>query len=253
MTAADAWGQRSHRVRCEWGPVGGAAIATGADVAVVIDVLSFTTTVTVALDLGVAVLPYRWRDATAAAFAADHDATLAVGRSEARGDGISLSPRSLHRAAARDELPARLVLPSPNGATIAHGLAGAGVTVVAASLRNAAAVARWLHAQGPDTVVAVVPAGERWPDESLHPAVEDLWGAGAVIAALGGSCLSPEAEAAVAAYRTVEGWVSEALTTSASGRELTTNGYPDDVRAAGEIDASSVVPVLRDGVFSPGR
>ena len=238
-------------MRCEWGPVGGAAVARGADVAVVVDVLSFTTTVTVALDLGVAVLPYRWRDDSAAVFATERDAALAVGRSVAGDDGISLSPRSLHRAAARGDLPERLVLPSPNGATIAYGLAAAGVTVVAASLRNATAVARWLQAQGPDTVVAVVAAGERWPDDTLRPAVEDLWGAGALLAALGGAGFSPEAEAAVAAYRTVEGWVSDALTTCASGRELQANGYPSDVRIAAEVGASAVVPVLRDGVFSP--
>ena len=245
----DAWGQQAYRVRCEWGPGGGAAIARGADVAVVVDVLSFTTTVSVALDLGVAVLPYRWRDATAAAFAADHDATLAVGRSEAGEDGISLSPRTLRRAAATGRLPERLVLPSPNGATVAHALAGTGVTVVAASLRNAGAVGRRLRATGPDVVVAVVAAGERWPDGSLRPAVEDLWGAGAVLTALGGAGSSPEAEAAVAAHRVVEGWTSDALTASASGLELAAGGYADDVRVAGEVDASEVVPVLRAGTF----
>ena len=43
-----------------------------------------------------------------------------------------------------------------------------------------AAVARWLQARG--GTVAVVAAGERWPDGSLRPAAEDLWGAGAVLA-----------------------------------------------------------------------
>ena len=35
---------RRTRVRFDWGPTGAAAIAAGADVAVVVDVLSFTTT-----------------------------------------------------------------------------------------------------------------------------------------------------------------------------------------------------------------
>ena len=76
-------GQPSYAVRLEWGPTGAAAIAEGADVAVVVDVLSFTTTLSVALDRGMTVYPYRWRDDGAAAYAAERDAVLAVGRFEA--------------------------------------------------------------------------------------------------------------------------------------------------------------------------
>ncbi|HRD61661.1 MAG TPA: 2-phosphosulfolactate phosphatase, partial [Nocardioides sp.] len=52
--------QLDHRVRFDWGPTGAAAIAEGADVAVVVDVLSFTTTLCVAVERGMTVLPYRW-------------------------------------------------------------------------------------------------------------------------------------------------------------------------------------------------
>ena len=69
--------------------------------------------------------------------------------------------------------------------------------VVAASLRKASAVGRWLHDRGygTDRAVAVLPAGERWPDGSLRPALEDLLGAGAVLQALDASreACSPEA------------------------------------------------------------
>lgn len=44
-------------------------MAAGADVAVVVDVLSFTTTLSVAIDSGTVVLPYRWNDATVRAYA----------------------------------------------------------------------------------------------------------------------------------------------------------------------------------------
>src|SRR3954451_24828002 len=72
--------QLSYRVRHDWASTGATAIAANADVAVVVDVLSFTTTLSVATDVEVSVLPYRWHDDGAARFAAQHDAVLAVGR-----------------------------------------------------------------------------------------------------------------------------------------------------------------------------
>ena len=174
--------QTSYRVRFDWGPTGAQAIAEGADVAVVIDVMSFTTTLCVAVERGMTVLPFRWRDERAAAYAEERSATLAVGRLEARalpeGAGVSLSPAAMARVSGVD----RIVLPSPNGSSISFGLAESGATVVGACLRNRRAVADWIAARG--GTVAVVAAGERWPDGSLRPASEDLWGAGAVLALL---------------------------------------------------------------------
>ncbi|MHA3702570.1 hypothetical protein ACXR2U_10325, partial [Jatrophihabitans sp. YIM 134969] len=80
---ADAWSQGAYAVRLEWGPTGGAVVATGADTVVVVDVLSFTTTVSVAVGLGVEVLPSRWGDDQAARFAAAHAAAFGAGRSRA--------------------------------------------------------------------------------------------------------------------------------------------------------------------------
>jgi 2-phosphosulfolactate phosphatase len=47
-----ALGQAAYAIRLEWGPTGAAAIGADADIAVVVDVLSFTTTLTVAVDQG---------------------------------------------------------------------------------------------------------------------------------------------------------------------------------------------------------
>ncbi len=243
MTDIEAHRQSAYRVRVEWGPSGAAAIAHGADVAVVVDVLSFTTTLTVALERGITVYPFRWRHECAASYAGERGAILAVGRSQ---PGVSLSPASV-RAATGVE---RLVLPSPNGSSIAFGLAEAGVTVVGASLRNASAVARWVHARG--GAVAVVAAGERWPDGTLRPAVEDLWGAGAVIAGLvdlGVADLSPEARMAEQAFRAVEPRLADELRACASGRELVDLGFADDVEVAAEADRCAVVPLLVDDAF----
>ena len=253
-----AHGQAAYVVRFDWGPTGAAAIADGADVAVVVDVLSFTTTVTVAVDGGASVLPYPWRDG-AAEYAAERDATLAMGRREARAardagvrDTVSLSPADMAHAVA-DRGVGRVVLPSPNGSSICFALADTGIEVVAASLRNRTAVARWLTPfLGGERRVAVVAAGERWLDGSLRPAVEDLWGAGAVLDALPAEALdgaSPEARLAVAAFREVCADLPAELKESASGRELIDAGFADDVSLASELDVSHVVPVLRDGQF----
>jgi 2-phosphosulfolactate phosphatase len=248
-----AHGQSGHRVRFDWGPTGAGAVARGADIAVVVDVLSFTTTLTVAVERGITVLPFRWKDGRAAAYAAERDATLAVGRLEARklgGSAVSLSPADMTSVTG----VRRLVLPSPNGSTICFGLAEAGVQVVGACLRNRAAVARLVARQvaGAGTV-AVVAAGERWPDGSLRPCAEDLWGAGSVLAALvdlGVGDLSPEARVAEAAFRAVAGDLPAHLSACAGGLELTELGFASDVPVAAELDATEVVPVLgSDGAF----
>ncbi|WP_231496233.1 2-phosphosulfolactate phosphatase [Nocardioides sp. URHA0032] len=229
----------------EWGPTGAASIVEPGGIAVVVDVLSFTTTLSVAVERGMTVYPFRWKDERAVAYAEERDAVLATGRSVR--DGVSLSPASVRAA----EGVERLVLPSPNGSAIAFGLAGAGATVVGASLRNVSAVARWLA--GRDEPVAVVAAGERWPDDTLRPAVEDLWGAGAVIAGLvdlGRSGLTAEARVAERAYRAAA--FPDDLVACASGQELVGIGFAADVDVAAEVDATDVVPVLRGEAFVAG-
>lgn len=245
------------RVRFDWGPAGARESAAGATYVVVVDVLSFSTAVSVAVDAGVEVYPYPWADATAGAFARQRSATLAVGRRRAARDGgVSLSPVSLSRARGLT----RLVLPSPNGAAITLEAAERGRQVVAGCLRNRRVVAEWLLQRLEEEVgatVCVLAAGERWPaDGSLRPAVEDLWGAGAVIAALrdgGLPQVGPEAQAAEAAFRAVND-LEGSMRCCASGRELIARGFEDDVVLAAELDVSTEVPVLTPpGCYVGGR
>ena len=250
---AGPYAQDGFRIRFDWGPVGAEAIGPGAAIVAVVDVLSFTTALTVAIDQGTEVFPYRWRDHTAVAYAQRHDAVLALSRSQATEPGqVSLSPATIRRSGGI----ARLVLPSPNGSTISQNLAAAGSRVIGVSLRNADAAADWTKGQlrdAPETVVAVIAAGERWTDGSLRPAVEDLWGAGAFLAGLadrGIGPLSPEAEAATAVYRQIADRLPELLADCASGRELVGYGYPEDVAIAGEVNASRSVPLLGTKSFT---
>ncbi|MGZ0150267.1 2-phosphosulfolactate phosphatase [Kribbella sp. WER1] len=239
----------------DWGPVGAEVVA--GDIVAVVDVLSFTTAVTVAVDRGIDVYPYRWRDESVVTYAEQYGAMLAVGRSAAGPGDVSLSPVSIRSVTGIT----RLVLPSPNGSTIAQQLADSGATVIAVSLRNRRAAAEWVAERvraagdGPRPKVVAIAAGERWKDESLRPAVEDLWGAGGFLSALRredlgalrSEDLSPEARAAVAAYEAVKDELSGQLRECAGGRELAQYGFAEDVEVAAEVDESGVVPVLVDG------
>lgn len=209
--------QRCFDVRFEWGCDGAQAVVPDTDIAVVVDLLSFTTTLSVAVDAGITVFPYRWNDESAVGFADEHDAALALPRSAATAGQISLSPRSVRTCV---EPPSRLVLPSPNGSTIAHAIGPSAGACVGAAFRNAGAVSAWIARQYvPGTTTAMIAAGERWPSGALRPAVEDLWGAGAVISGLvdaGWTALSPEAQTARAAYETVRPNLRDALLASVS-------------------------------------
>lgn len=231
--------QRGHRVRLEWGEAGAALLAEECAAVVVVDVLSFCTAVDVAVGRGAAVLPQRHDDPAAALReAADRGAVPAGDR---HGPGPSLRPSSLTRL----EPGTRIALPSPNGATLCALAAGGRAEVVAGCLRNASAVAAFLR--GVDGPVGVVPAGERWPDGTLRVAVEDLLGAGAIVAGLDDR--SPEADAAAALFAAASD-LRTMLGALASGRELLADGFGADVDLAAELDASDAVPVLRDGFLS---
>ena len=214
-------------------------VARLAEVVVIVDVLSFSTAVVVAAEQGASIHPHRAFDPYAVKVAARLGAYLAG----PRGDGLSLSPPSLTELKAGD----RLVLPSPNGGALALEAASAGATVVAGCFRNATAVGGWLAQQ--ERRVAVVAAGEHWRDGSFRVATEDLLGAGAVLAGFAPESLSAEARVAVLAYRAMQDDLVRTLHESISGRELAARGHSEDVRWAGELDASRVIPVLADGAF----
>lgn len=287
---------RGDGVRFEWGLAGAVRLAATCAALVVVDVLSFSTAVAVVVGRDIRVHPCPWPGRAVDAEAARRDlrsyagrvgAVVAVDRRAVTPEHPwSLSPAALARA---PEVAA-LVLPSPNGSAICAAAggrepgsaagsrpgsepgsgsrsaagAGAGPTVVAACLRNATAVATWLLSEGYCTAarpVGVVAAGERWPDGSLRPAVEDLLGAALVLDGLatapGG--LSVDAEVARRALpppgagRT--GDLAAAVRACRSGRELVDGGFGADVELAvarprpDGVGPDGVVPVLCGGAF----
>ncbi|MBW9111058.1 2-phosphosulfolactate phosphatase [Microbacterium ureisolvens] len=204
--------QHRYQVRHDWG-IDGVRRLAAADVVVVVDVLRFSTTVTDAV---------------------------------ARGESVALD------GAAHAE--------SINGAAVAQAAADSGAVVLLGSLRNAAAVARAVldiqHERAARTSIAVIAAGElagRERGAPLRFAVEDQLGAGAIVDALGDLGVdhtSPEAAAACEAFRGLRGALRHLLTAGGSGQELLARDARDEVLNAAAVDAASVVPVLRDGVFA---
>jgi 2-phosphosulfolactate phosphatase len=231
--------QHAFDIRCEWGNVGISQLAPNSDAIIIVDVLSFSTSVDIAVANGAIVYPYRWQDESALEYARAHGAILAHGRRRA-ANGYTLSPKSLM------QIPTgtRLVLPSRNGSTLS--IATAGVPTFTACLRNAKAVAYAVQALG--TRISVIPAGERWGDGSLRPAFEDLLGAGAIIHYLQGT-RSPEAVAAEAVFVRLQMHVAEHLQECSSGVELIGQGFADDVALAAKLNQSDTVPILRDGAY----
>ena len=73
--------QAEFDLRCEWGLGGLRALGPASDVVVVVDILSFSTAVDVAVANGASVLPYRWKDGSAQEFAQARGAILASQRS----------------------------------------------------------------------------------------------------------------------------------------------------------------------------
>jgi 2-phosphosulfolactate phosphatase len=263
--------QHGADVRFDWGSQGLASLlAGGVRTVVIVDVLRFTTAVDVACGRGAAVTPFPWGDEAVAAEEADRRSATLASRGAAGGDVSvpSLSPVSLRNLTAADHI----LLPSPNGATLACLAAEAGAVVLAGCLRNAAAVAEAVNA----FPAGIVAAGERWPDGGMRVAVEDAWGAGALVRelsppaasdpaaglfamfgeALGGAqpattgrtrSLSPEAAWAAA---NLPNDLPSILPKTASGRELHEAGWSLDIEVAAALNVSRTVPRLdAEGTF----
>ena len=174
-------------VHVEWGATGAALAAERGDVVVVVDVLSFSTTLSIAVSRDFTCLVYSGAEIESLggpAMAAIRLGARPLNRQRRVEPGqVSLSPASLLGA----EPGQRVVFTSLNGATVVAAAAKAPALLVGAP-RNAAACARAageLMARTRAGRITVVACGERWssvqPDAAgVRPAVEDWLGAGAV-------------------------------------------------------------------------
>ena len=225
--------QADYRVRFERGERGVHALTVQrfqVGVLVVVDVMSFSTVVEVAVSRGAHVMPSHFKLAVESAELAKLYGAQVVAQ---RAQRSAASPYTLSLETL-DALPrdARLVLPTVNGARCVRAASENRVaTILAGCLRNASAVAAYARGRAGGTAIAVIAAGERWADGTLRPALEDDLAAGAIIAALDpdGSSSSPEARYIARGYRAGREMLAETLRDCVSARELTVAGYAADV------------------------
>lgn len=233
------YAQGEFDVKLEWGLDGVETLRSVSDVVIIVDVLSFSTCVDIATSRGAQIFPYPWKDASAIEFAASITAKLASHTRDSTS-AYSLSPTSLVGIPAHS----RLVLPSPNGSMLT--LATGDTPTLCGSLRNARAVAS--HAQSLGRRVSVIAAGERWPNNSLRPAIEDLIGAGAIIASLTGS-RSPESDSALCVFERFQTDLLNTIRSCSSGKELIERGFERDLELSCALNVSTCVPVFVDGAY----
>ncbi len=253
MPDANAWlHQTAYDVRLEWGPRGAYEAARRGDVVVLVDVLSFSTTVTAALERGASIVPFTHGDMEAAqAEALRLGVELAVDDHSGKRKKRALSPLGFKKRSKGHTY----LLCSPNGATCSR-IAQGGAAVLLGTIRNATAAAAKAQelAATHGASITVVPCGERWlgdpeaPEQGIRPCVEDNLGAGAVVSALEGR-RSPEAALAADAFGASLRDLTGTLLACASGRELATTGFRKDVLFTAEWDASEIVPQLEGDRF----
>lgn len=234
--------QAQFEVRLEWGSAAINAMAGSVDCVIIIDVMSFSSCVSLAVEKGARIYPYPWKTDSAHAYARLRAAQVASVRSRFTGEGYSLSPTSIQHINKGDAL----VLPSPNGSALSFQARDTNATVFSGCFRNLSATASLCRGFNR---ILLVPCGERWPDGSLRPCLEDYVAAGGIIAATGRKDCSPEAQAAVAAWQACQQRELEPLHRCASALELQQRGFSRDVELCLMTDAASLGCQLYDEFY----
>lgn len=263
-TLADVYSQAPFSVRTDWGVRGTLEAALRDDILIIVDVLSFSTTVVAAVHHGAKIYPHPMREGLQE-YGLRVGATVLHGRSESLRAGLpSLSPLSFDESC-RGKV---FVLASLNGAACSHiGKLLPGVLVGA--LTNASAVGNTANElqRATGKSITVIACGEQWikkddqgknflsTDQTLRPSIEDYLGVGAILSYLDGT-RSPEATVCQNAFQQSANNLEKLIWDCSSGRELRARGFSRDVTFATVLNAFNDVPRLNqtnlDSAFFEG-
>lgn len=226
-----------YSVFCEWGKSGMNLGISEVDVTIIVDVLSFSTCVDIVISQGSEVYPYLYKDSTALDYSKKLKAYLAGARNAGE---YTLSPKSLINI----KKGSKLVLPSPNGSVLT--MSATSKFVLTGCLRNCVAVAH--AAQRLGHYIAIIPAGELWPDGSFRVAYEDLIGAGSIIHHMKGN-KSLEANYAEEIFLISQRNNFKDIYLLRSAIELINCGFSCDVDIASIYNISNYVPFYQEGRY----
>jgi 2-phosphosulfolactate phosphatase len=245
--------QSPFEIKVEWGQRGARDASDRGDIVIIVDVLSFSSTVVTAVDHGAEIYPCSPPiNESVKAYAREINAQMVWGRAEAlQFGGHSLSPTTFTSA----DRGQKFVMCSLNGAACTR-VASKVPALLIGSFLNASAVAQianQLRAKL-NANLTVIPCGEQWPnslenENKLRPGIEDYLGAGMIVSQLIGS-KSPEAEVCVGAFEYAENRLNELIWDAASSRELRERGYEQDVIHCSKVDISKAVPILVENRFA---
>ncbi|MBK8552429.1 MAG: 2-phosphosulfolactate phosphatase [Ignavibacteria bacterium] len=233
------YNQSEFDIRFEWGVRGVEELAPISDVVIIVDIFSFSTSVDIALNNGAIVFPFDPDNSTASEYSKSVDGILAEKIRNNSGK-FSLSPSSLTNIPENT----RLVLPSLNGSALS--LLTGNTLTSCGCLRNAKSVAEYAMTIG--NKISIIASGEKWEDNTLRPAFEDLLGAGSIISYLKGE-LSPESKTGLSIFLASKNNLKEELQKCISGKELIAANFENDVELASDFNVSSCVPGMVNGAY----
>ncbi len=203
---------------------------------VVVDVLTFCTTVDIAISKDSTIIPTALEDDSLLRPLAEKQNAILAGK---RGNiGITLSPASMQSLQPKQ----KILLPSLNGSPLINLASKFTKPVFTGCLRNSEALAKLLMKKHYFPILFVA-AGEKFPNRTLRPSIEDYWGVGSILALLNGE-KTMEAQCAEKSFDFVSHNLKKALIASESGQELCTHGYQEDVEVAADFNASNRVGIL---------
>lgn len=194
-------------IHCCWGFKLTDTLVTQYDICIVVDVLSFSTSI-----------------------------DLLLGAKENLQDDTASNSLVNHLS------PQKLTVPSPVGLPIQLDISHKAVLI--GCLRNARAVAKAARMLG--NSVLVIPVGDKLAEEEFKTCSEDFIAAGAIISYLKGIGTA-ESDAALDVYNSSKGNLEEMIRLSSSARKMLLSGYLTEVDEACQFNKSKNVPLLEEG------